>query len=497
MYQTIEEAILSNAYMQPEKMAVAAMDGEITYSDLKDKLYGAARFYQSVGCTKGTKIILSAVPFKAYFYCYFGAHLAGCIVIPIDPNMKEEKKRGIAQETGCKIAILNRPFEMGETRVYPIAQITDLFCTEAPIIEGQLEAVRSTDLADIIFTTGTTGKSKGVMLCHGNLTAGAQNVINGTGMTREEVIMAPLPLNHSNALGTMCAYLYGGATLVVHDGFLNIKELAKRMKKYGCTAFSGAPSALKILEKVCHGRIEELLGGLHYVEIGTAPMDLEQRQYLMRSLPKVKLLINYGASEARRAVYMDLNAHADKLKAIGRAVKGMEIKILDDQDNMIDSSPERIGRISIYGGTCMAGYWNEPELTKETLLHGGVVTNDLGYLDEDGFIFLVGRANDVINVGGKKVSHFEIEDAVMSFGKIAECACVAMKDPKGILGSVPVAFIVPKQDVFIEIEALKNFLLSKLESYKVPVRYEILEELPKNYVGKIERKKLQEMAALF
>lgn len=495
MYQSIVEAIRAHAQTQPEKLAVAAMDGEITYSELNNNIYKMAQFYRSSGCAKGAKIILSAVPLKAYFYCYYGAHLAGCVVIPIDSNMKEEKIRNIVKETGCRAAILNQLFEMPETAIYSIEQISDFLCDEVPTIKETFDVVQGMDLADIIFTTGTTGKSKGVMLSHGNLTVGAHNVINGTDMTKEEVVMAPLPLNHSNALGTMSAYMYNGATLVVYDGFLNVKGLVERIKKYHCTAFSGAPSALRILEKVCHGRIEEILGGMHYVEIGTAPMDLEQRQYLMRRLPNVKLLINYGASEARRAVYMDLNIHADKPKAIGHAVKGMEIRIVDDDYHVIQSSFEKIGRISIHGGTCMLGYWNDSELTKETLVNGGVVTNDLGYLDEEGFLFLVGRANDVINVGGKKVSPFEIEDAILSFGNIAECACVAMKDPKGILENVPAAFIVPYQE--IAVEDLKNFLRSKLESYKVPVRYKVLDELPKNYVGKIERKKLQEIAALF
>lgn len=496
MYQSIVEAIIAYAKSQPKKMAIAAMDGEITYSELCNKIYQAVQFYQAAGCKKGAKIVLSAVPVKSFFYCYYGAHLAGCVVIPIDINMKEEKIRYIVQETECRVAILNKLFVMPETAIYSIEQMSCLFCEEEATINEQFVSVQSADLADIIYTTGTTGKSKGVMLCHGNLTAGARNVIDGTGMTNTEVIMAPLPLNHSNALGTMCAYMYSGATLVVHDGFLNVKGLAERMKKYHCTAFSGAPSALKILERVCHGHIEELLGGMHYVEIGTAPMDLEQREYLMRKLPNVKLLINYGASEARRAVYMDLNAHPDKLKAIGSAVTGMEIKIVDDNFNVICSSSEKVGRISIYGGTCMSGYWKEPKLTEETLVNGGVVTSDLGYLDEEGFVYLVGRANDVINVGGKKVSHLEIEDAIMSFGNIEECACVAMKDPKKILGNVPVAFIVP-QDESISVENLKDYLMSKLEGYKVPMRYELLSELPKNYVGKIERKKLQEIAASF
>lgn len=495
MYQSIEEAIISHAEQQPNKLAIVAMDGEITYSELNHGMNQLAQFYRLFGCAKGTKVILSAVPAKTYFYCYFGAHLAGCVVIPIDVNMKEDKIRSIVKETDCRIAILNKTFAISDTAVYSMEQMEEIICDETSAENKGFAPVQSTDLADIIFTTGTTGKSKGVMLCHSNLIAGAHNVVDGTGMTDKEIIMVPLPLNHSNALGTMCAYMYCGATFVAHNGFLNVKELAERTKKYNCTAFSCAPSALKILEKAYHGEIENFICNMNYVEIGTAPMDLEQRQYLMRRLPHTKLLINYGASEARRAVYMDMNAHPDKIRAIGHTVKGMEIKIVDDYNNTIQSSPDHIGRISIHGGTCMVGYWKEPELTKATLVNGGVVTNDLGYLDKDGFLFLVGRANDIINVGGKKVSPLEIEDVIMSFGNISECACVTMKDPKGILGGVPVAFLVPQHD--ISIEALKEFLRSHLEGYKVPVRYELLDELPKNYVGKIERKKLQEIADLF
>lgn len=489
MSATIEEMIYRHIDKTPGKLAISSMNGDLTYLQLGKIIKKAAAFMQSIGIQKGDRILLSAVPIKEYFAFYFGLHLIGGICVPVAINAKQDLVDHMIECTGAKCFFVSGDILYENIELILYRKLYEKQKNE----EYAKESVSLDDVADIIYTTGTTGVAKGVVLTNRILEAGAHNIINAVDMQDDDIILAPLPLNHSNALGTMRAYMYRGASLIVHDGFTNIKNMEDRMKKYHCTAFSGAPAALSIIDRVTRGHMEKILGDMRYVEIGTAPMNVEARKMAIQKLPNVKLLINYGATEAHRAVYMDLNAHPDKLKSIGRPVKNMEVKIIDDNNTEIQSSKENVGRLVICGATCMKEYWNEVDLSKEVLVAGGLATSDLAYIDEEGFIFLVGRANDVINVGGKKVSPFEIEDALLTNEKVAECACIPVEDKNGILGNVPVMYLVLKQDMEVQADDLKNFLLEKLETYKVPVEFIIINELPRNYVGKLDRKKLKTM----
>lgn len=487
MKNTIEDMIKKHASNMPDKLAIATMNGELTYSELMDGMKMTACFLKSIGIKKSDCIVLSALPEKEYFMVYFALHLLGGICVPIAINAKKDLVNHIAESTNAKYIFSDKDLKCDYAKTIEYNEIysnsEDGFRFEQNILAD--------DIADIIYTTGTTGLAKGVLLIYENLEAGAHNIINAVDMQEDEIILAPLPLNHSNALGTMRASMYRGVSLIVHDGFTNIKNMEDRINKFQCTAFSGAPAALKILDKVTRGHMERILGDMRYIEIGTAPMDIELKKKSMLALPNTRLLINYGATEAHRAVYMDLNEHPDKLKSIGKPVKNMNVRIIDDSNQVIESSENNIGRLVICGKTCMKGYWNAPDLSEQVLVSGGLATSDLAYIDEDGFIFLVGRANDVINIGGKKVSPFEIEDALMTHDKISDCACIPVKDRNGILGSVPIMYIVRKKGVNIEENELKNYLLEKLETYKVPVEFIEIGELPKNYVGKLDRELLK------
>ncbi len=489
MFKTIIEAILEHEKSQPGKIALVAEDGEITYEELAAGARRISAFLKGSGCRPGDRVMLSAVSCRNYFFCYYGIHMAGCIVAPIDPNAKNGQIKDIYEDLEAALFINDKHLDIEGIKERSLKDIG----------EGQEEVCLGYGLpdedalCDVLYTTGTTGRAKGVKVTHRNQVTVARNLIGVTAMEAEDVVMTPLPLNHSNALGTMGAYLYNGSTYVAHNGFLNIKAMCDKIEKYHCTAFSGAPSGLKILDKATRGHIEDILGKVRYVEIGTAPMDMAQKKSLMGALPDTRLLMNYGATEARRAVYMDLNEHPERLTSIGKPLDGVSIKILDEENQEIESSPSRVGRIAICGGNCMAGYWRAPDLTEETMVAGGILTNDLGYIDEEGFIFLMGRANDMINIGGEKVSPFEIEDAILSFGGISECACIAIEDKNGILGEAPMAFIVPSEGE-ISTEELRDYLLKRLEGYKVPATYEAIKELPKNYMGKIDRQRLKKIA---
>lgn len=490
MSNTIEDMIKKHAANTPDKLAISTLNGDLSYSELMGIINKAVLFLKHIGLKKSDCVILSAVPKKEYFAFYFGVHLAGGICVPLAVNAKQDLLNYIAESTNAKFIFADDKSKYENSDLIIYSEIHNIDNTENLVESG---IVKNDGIVDVLYTTGTTGLAKGVALTRKNLEAGVRNIINALDMQEDEVILGSLPLNHSNAIGTVRAAMYRGASVVVHDGLTNIKNLEDRIIKYCCTGFSGSPSALKIVDKATKGHMEQFFGHMRYVEIGTAPMDMELKKKTMQALPKARLLINYGATEAARSVYMDLNAHPDKLNSIGKPVKDIKVKIIDDDNQEIVSSKDNVGRLVLCGETCMKGYWNNPELSKEVLIAGGFAPNDYAYIDEDGFIFLMGRADDVIIVGGEKVSPFEIEDALMSNEKIAECACIRVKDKNGILGDVPVMYIVLKKAVTVEKNEFKNYLLGKLEPYKIPVEFIEVDKLPRNYIGKLDRKKMKAM----
>ena len=212
MHSTIEEMIRKHAEHTPDKLAIAAMNGDLTYAELLTLANKAAGFLKDRGIKKSDRVLLSAVPIKEYFAVYFGLHMLGAICVPAAVNAKRELLNHIIKNTNAACF-----FASEDSGCYEIASITYNEIYSYSGTDNLTDAdIHMGDIADIIYTTGTTGLAKGVVLTHEVLEAGAHNIINAVDMQEDEVILAPLPLNHSNALGTMRAFLYKGASLIVH-----------------------------------------------------------------------------------------------------------------------------------------------------------------------------------------------------------------------------------------------------------------------------------------
>lgn len=181
------------------------------------------------------------------------------------------------------------------------------------------------------------------------------------------------------------------------------------------------------------------------------------------------------------------------MNAIGKAVENVSISIVDEERKVIHSSKQNFGHLAIHGDMNMIGYYDDPLMTKQVLENGIFYSEDLGYMDENGYIYLVGRNNDVINTGGEKVSPLEIENAALEYDGVQECACIGVRDPKEILEYVPILFIVKELDKNFRISMLLKHLEECLENYKVPYKVIEVEEIPKNQIGKIDRGKLQSL----
>lgn len=342
------------------------------------------------------------------------------------------------------------------------------------------------DSADILFTTGTTGKSKGVELTHKALTATAENLIYGCGYQKDTVLIVPGPLNHANAIRKLFTSMVNGNTVYILNGMTNMKSFFDALNYGSKVACCLPPSSIRMIFTLTKDQIGEYADRIDFIESATAPLPEPDKQKLCELLPGTRLYNNYGSSEAASVCMYDYNQYPGLTGCVGKAMPNSKIIIVDDNRNVIESSPDHMGYIACIGDVNMKGYVNEPALTAEVLVDGIVYTNDIGYIDRDGFVYVSGRKGDVINVGGLKVAPTDVEAAALAYEGIADCICIPVDDP--ITGKALKLLVVMESGALFDIKDIRNYMITKLENYKVPRYYERVDKVERTYNGKLNRK---------
>ena len=226
--------------------------------------------------------------------------------------------------------------------------------------------------------------------------------------------------------------------------------------------------------------------GSDFIESATSPLPEADKNRLCDLLPKTRLYNNYGSSEAASVCMYDYNKHRDKANCVSKAMPNSKIIIVDDDHNEIKSSQDNIGLIACVGDVNMKGYVNDPILTSEVLVNGVVYTSDLGYIDDEDFIYIVSRKGDVINVGGLKVAPTEVESVALEFEGIADCICISVVDK--ITTNALKLLVEVNDSTILDIKRLNSFLSKHLETHKVPRFYEQVDKIERTYNGKLNRK---------
>jgi long-chain acyl-CoA synthetase len=370
--------------------------------------------------------------------------------------------------------------------------IEDLSNDGAALHASATDFPGSADIADVLFTTGTTGDPKGVVLTHHNVRCAAENINRFIQNTADDREVVPLPLSHSFGLGRLRSNLLAGGTIILIDGFTFPAKIFQAIEHWNATGIATVPAGFTVLSRLTRNKIGQYARQLKYIEIGSAPMPIEQKRRLMELLPNTHICMHYGLTEASRSTFIEFHESAEKLISIGRPTPNVEVKILDPGGR--ECPPMESGQIVVKGGMVMKEYWRNPQQSAQALVAGWLRTGDYGYRDEEGYVFLQARESELINVGGRKVSPIEVERLLEARGDIDSCACVGIADPKGITGEAVKAFLVaaagPQQKRPDDSE-LTEYLRDKLEPYKVPVAYEWIESLPMTASGKLQRQQLK------
>lgn len=433
---TIEDYLQRNASLYPDKIAVICRGEEITYSRLWQLVEGKAMVLREQYQPHHVAAIRTSQSID-FLVTYFALHVAEAVALPLEHDIPQ----GRYEEIANRYAGFTAPAEV----------------------------------ADILFTTGTTGKSKGVMISHRTIIADAENLIDSMEFSHDLLFVINGPLNHIGSLSKVYPIVMMGATLYILE---NLKDLEAFFAAfdYPCSRVATflVPASIRILLQLAKNKLATYADKIDFIETGAAPMAHSDMLELCRLLPKTRLYNTFASTETGIVATYNYNDGECLVGCLGRPMKHSRILITDE------------GRVACQGPTLMTGYADEEELTAQVMHDNTVFTADNGRIDDLGRLHLLGRNDDVINVGGFKVAPTEVEDVAMAFPGVKDCICVSDVSP--VLGTRLKLLYVGNEDIEFSKKDLAKFIASKLEVYKVPQAYEQVNEIHRTFNGKLDRK---------
>ena len=434
---SLEAGICRHAKETPDKPAVVCGDRTVTYSQLWDAIQGRVQELKAGGLEPHRPYVFRATQDIDFIVTYCAVHCLDAVAVPLEHGATEENFQAVKAEVeSCRFG---------------------------------------RDIADTLYTTGTTGKSKGVMLSGTCLASCADNFIHDLGFTPDLLFIISGPLNHIASLFKIHPTLTVGATVCILDGlkdmnaFFDVFDLP-----FSRFATFLVPASIRMIMQFAYDRLCALAPKIEFIETGAAPITQSDMERLSRALPGSRLYNTYGGTEIGCVATYDFNDGRYIEGCIGRPMRNASVEVSED------------GNVIVSGLTIMSGYVNDPESTAEVIVDGRIHGADLGYVDGEGMIHLTGRQGDVINVGGYKVNPVEVENAAASFPGVRECICVAAEHP--VIGPVLKLLVVLEDGVALDRHAIAVHIRSRLDSHKVPVMYEAVDTIRRTYNGKIDRK---------
>ena len=434
---TLEDYLAQDARLYPEKTAVCCGEERLTYAQLWERVQQRAKDFP-----RGEVIAFRTSQNIDFLVTYMAIHLAGSVATPLEKDMPEELFAEISAHLSS--------------------------------VSSQHDDIRDGKIGDVLYTTGTTGKSKGVMISHRTIVADAENLIAGQGFSHDLTFVVHGPLNHIGSLSKIFPIILQGGTLKILDGLRDANVFFDAFKEPGKYATFFVPANIRFLLSFDAQRFAALADRLDFVESGGAPLSHADMLQLCEILPHTRLYNTYASTETGIIATYDYNDGRCLAGCLGHTMPHSRVLI----------TPE--GLISCQGDTLMSGYIGDPELTATVLHDNTVYMSDYGSIDEEGMLHIGGRESDVINVGGYKVAPTEVEDVAMSIEGIQDCICISAEHR--IMGKAVKLLVVMKEGAVFDKKTIARYIAARLEPYKVPQLYEQVEKIARTYNGKLDRK---------
>lgn len=464
---TIVAKLIEQSELYPDKIVIQDKNRAITSAEFLFDIYNFASSLKTKKVLAETNVMIHSSNSYAFICSYFAVHILGARSVVVDPNSDPNFLKFIENKV---------------TPSYIVCSPEELFNSEHAIVEV-VNLATDCLIADILFTSGTTGEPKGVALSHHQILSSTLNIINKVGNNEKDVELLLMPLSHSFGLGRMRSALYAGTVLVIGYPLNRMKQVFKAIEQHKITGFGIVPAAWEFILKMSRDKIEKYSSQIQYIELGSAYFSPEKKQVMCKWFPDTNLVMHYGLTEVSRAIFSRF--HHDPHESLGALGSGREVIILGPDSKALENGIE--GEIALQTNWMLSEYLDNPDLTKDSFFDGFFKTGDLGVI-QNGHLYLKGRLKEIINVGGKKVNPNDVEVLLKKIPFISDCACVAYPDPH--MGEVVKAFIVNSEQANYDELEIKKYIQDKLPNYMRPQYYVHVESIPRTSNGKIQRLKL-------
>lgn len=488
--ETLPWIVRKRAKNNPEKRAICSGEKSITYTELVCMMDSIKYNLKERGIKQGAHVVISAVMKAEYIAAFLAIKELRCIIIPVNKTATESEVKYIIEDTSAKIFLSDNPRYKKIEQLYSLNKI----CQKCSVKEDKYNYpvnIPDDEVSEILYTSGTTGKPKGAMLSQGGIYSSIHNTKIGMKMESEDIILIPLPLNHSFGLRVLRAALFNGETIVLQNGFTFAKEMSNNINNWNCNCVAMVYTGFEMIKQQCGNEYRALFEKMKYIEFSAGPVPSDARKALIEDCPNVKLYNTWGSTETGGALFLEFSDDREKITSAGHPINDIELAIADENGDIIQSDVNHQGRLIMKTKAKMLGYFNDEKQTKAAIRGEWLYTNDAAYLDEDGYVYLNGRIDDIISVGGEKIAPAAVERLAKNSKGIIDCACIGVKDPNGVLGEVPVLFITSNSE--FDESNTKTYIRQHGGGLMVPFRILKIGGLPKNYMGKLNRKELKKI----
>lgn len=459
---------------------------QISFDQLYERVTKLAQYLnKEVG--ENENIILMSQNSVFFLIAYLGIMKSGNVCVPLNPLIEQENLNYIVKATDCKYFFV--PHKTSEKYSFSNANLIDEtklnFILNLTTLTNE-SVTREFDenrLAQILFTSGSTGVPKGVMLSHKNLISNTDSIVEYLKLSSNDIIEVVLPFYYCYGLSLLHTHLRVGGSVVLNNNFVFLGSVLDDIDKYKCTGFAGVPSHYQILLRKSKSFKKNEFPSLRYFTQAGGKLHNVFIQELIEAFPQKKFFVMYGQTEATaRLSYLPPEMLSMKLGSIGKGIPQVTLDVFNKDDQPVEVG--EVGEIVAKGDNVMLGYLNDPESNKRTLRDGWLRTGDMAKKDEDGFIYLVAREKEIIKVGGKRISPKEIEEVIVTIPEVVDCTIEGVYDE--ILSEAIKATIV-LTDNTDEVKAREKILSTcrnKLVLYKIPQIIEFKKKLDVNLAGK-------------
>jgi long-chain acyl-CoA synthetase len=512
----VHDWLRRSARRLPEKTAIICGQERLTYKTIDERTDRLALALIDAGVKRHDHVVVFLDNSGESVISLFGILKAGAAFVMLDGSVKSHKLSYVLGNSDAKVlithtskanvvvgALADKQFECRIIWIGPEKDIPEslkssslvwdsIFTNELPCTNHSLPRCIDLDLAALIYTSGSTGEPKGVMVTHHNMVSVARSVIEYLGNEESDVILNVLPLSFGYGLyQVIMAFMFGG-TVVIEKSFVYIYPLLEIIKREKVTGIPVVPTVLAMLL-----RLEDLkkfdFSGVRYITNAGAALPMSHTRRIRETFPHIKIFSMYGLTECKRASFLLPEELDNKPDSVGHAIPNSEVFVVDEGGRRVQPGQE--GELVIRGSNVMPGYWKDPQLTEKTFRPGRypgeriLYSGDYFRTDEQGFLYFIGRKDDMIKSKGERVSAKEVEDVICSMAGVAETAVIGVADD--IFGEAIKVFIIRADGAELNDKDVFKYCAANLETFMLPKYVQFVNALPKTPNGKVDKKKLK------